>query len=585
MGYSMDSHGNIWMNGGSDPILVCDRLVCITDANKFNSRTDAQTIVTLAVESKQREMSYHDIPISVLTGSSKTGDNLMGKLANAGFVTTAKQMKLVQDYLVKSSQHYLDYLETGTIVSHMGWHEESFVLGNTMYSPGNKQREVKAKNQGDKLFTGCRKKGDLDEWVKITNIFRVTELRNHAFAFFYGAFGSPLLVFTELCGAVVNLYSGSSGTGKSTVGVMISSVYGDPKDLAFTAKDTDNNIFNKLGTLCNLPAYVEEVSDWDGDRISQFVYFVSGGKEKGRLTREAIARSTATWVTATLTSSNTSFYDKLGEHSKSTEGQKQRVLELVLDPTDSIAKYGKPVNLSALKNFGTAGEVYIRHLVELHGKGELVPLVENAAEDYVKVFNFSFTGAERFVEASVLTAWVGATIAQEIGLLTGDVDLVPIFSHINQLVVSRRKAYVEHRLVAWDVLTNFVARNAGKFVKVQSFMKPKSSQGSCPDDSLYGRIEYFYDAKHTKNAPTSGKLTVSYAEFYRYCTENQHPFKTLIAELENTPAFGYVRTRAYLASGLLLTQRGVEVTKIGVDSIIVNITSEVMQELNLVNES
>lgn len=582
-GYSIDPEGRIWMMGGDDAALVADRAVYVSDANKFSSVTESQIMITLAVYDRKRNGSFHDVPINILSGATKGGDTLASKLANAGFVMKgAKHIKMVQDYLGLCAQHYIDEMAPGVIVRNMGWHDDSFVLGDKMFMPSGKTQLVKPKNSSDTIFKACTSTGNIDDWVKTTNVFRLKELVNHAFAFLCG-FGSPLLNFMDINGAVVNLYSPDSGTGKSTVGLLINSIYGNPKELMFTAKDTENTIFNKLGTLNNLPGYVEEVSIWSGERISQFVYFVSGGKERGRLNRDATTKETAMWNTGIYTSSNCSFYDKLGEFSQSTEGEKQRILELNLSKTKSIAQYGKMINMAAARNYGVAGEIYLKHLVAMNKKGDLQTELDNASDAYTKKYNFSFTGAERFIEATVLTSWVGANIAHDLGIIDESMPIDYIFKHINNVIEDRRRSYVEHRVSAWDVLTNFVAKNSGKFAKVQTFLMTKESDGTCPDESLFGRIEYFYDARHAADSPIGGKLSVSYAEFQRYCSDCQHPFRSLIAELESLPSNAFVRHRAFLATGLLLTQRGAEVPKITSDAITVNVPEQMMKELNLVN--
>ena len=72
-----------------------------------------------------------------------------------------------------------------------------------------------------------------------------------AFAFFMG-FGSLLMRFTNLDGFLLNLLSRESGSGKTTVLHAINSIYGRPKELLMSPKDTYNFRMQRLGTLQNL---------------------------------------------------------------------------------------------------------------------------------------------------------------------------------------------------------------------------------------------------------------------------------------------------------------------------------------------
>ena len=68
-------------------------------------------------------------------------------------------------------------------------------------------------------------------------------MEGRAFAFFMG-FGGPLMKFVAdgaLSGFLLNLISKWGGTGKSTMLEAINSIYGIPKPLLLSSKDTHNH--------------------------------------------------------------------------------------------------------------------------------------------------------------------------------------------------------------------------------------------------------------------------------------------------------------------------------------------------------
>lgn len=579
--YGVDKAGMIWLQTEDKPELVSDRPLYICDASIYTHRTSPEIVLTICIHDRKDIPRYIDVPIGIFFGTVKGGDSLPQKLGNMGLViTTPTQTKLVQTYLARAAQNYLDYSKTGKIVSSMGWDEDGFIWGSKQFCLDLRQEDVKPKDRNNKIFESCTTKGSLESWVKMTEVFKHPSFSYHAFAFFCG-FGAPLLKFMNCSGAVVNLYCGDSGTGKSTIGGCIMSQYGNKDRLTFSAEDTVAAVFSKLGVLKNVPAYIDEVSMWSGEAISQFLYFSTGGKEKDRLDREANLKEGTTWNTLIITTSNVSFEERLLEWSRSIEGQKQRYFEIPIKMTPVIAKYGDKINNCTTKNYGHVAEVYLPHIVHLYNTGKLTEIIDQSYGSYEHEFNFSFIGQERFVESTILAAWIGSTIAKSIGLIHETVDINKIFRDINDLVVIRRRSYLENKIAPMDILNNFLARNIAAFVKVKGFKLTKKYVGTCPGGPLMGRLEFTYSDHITTNPPVSGKLTVSYAEIQRYCKDNNYPFGELLSGLQDDDNLKMVRHKVFLAAGLKETIFKEDVPNVSVDCITVNVPQYLLDSYEL----
>ena len=103
-----------------------------------------------------------------------------------------------------------------------------------------------------------------------------------AFAFFMG-FGTLLMKFTNLDGFLLNLVSRESGSGKTTILQAINSIYGRPKELLLSPKDTYNSRMSRLGVMQSFAVTMDEITNMVPDQMSNQVYDVTSGRGKNRM--------------------------------------------------------------------------------------------------------------------------------------------------------------------------------------------------------------------------------------------------------------------------------------------------------------
>ena len=174
------------------------------------------------------------------------------------------------------------------------------------------------------------------------------------------AIAAPLMAFTGLDGAMLNAYSNESGVGKSTLGDAALSVWGSPNHLRKSARDTANATWRIAGVLGNMPMVIDEFTNVDGKNLSDFVYTLSQGREKHRLTSDARLQAGGgqRWCLAAITTANNSVHDKLLAYRKDAVAEATRVFDLRLHPlsVDPVELAGLKTELQGIEtNYGHLG--------------------------------------------------------------------------------------------------------------------------------------------------------------------------------------------------------------------------------------
>lgn len=520
--------------------------------------------------------------LNMLTGK----ESIIQRLMEAGLIIDSNKTKLVQQYLISMYKEHQRAHNATLIAEQMGWTATgSFVLAGEDFSKSGRTPVTATNKAYTDLIKDYSAKGGIEDWVKCTKMFVRDDLNldYHAFCFLL-AFGAPLMKFTGIAGALVSMYSDGSGTGKSTIGNLVTSVYANPVKAKFTSEDTDTSIFIKMGLLNNLPVYIDEV-DWTPERTSEFLQFATIGKEKSRATKDLELRRVNEWSTIILCSTNYSFYDKLDQYSSSAQGQKNRLLEITIPRNAFFDKYGKVINTSLLQsNYGAVGREYIQHLVILNQGGNLEEKVLNCREEYESEMGFSFTGEERFIAATISCTWYGAKLAQQIGLISSEINLKRIFTKINFVVKAKRRMFIESKESAMDVVAEFVLKNNNRLVKVKNIDAPFASFGSCPSDEIVGRLEVWHKTKEDMVA-RQGCITVAYTAFRSFCQQTQRPFQMYLNELMESGLF-IKEHRVVLASGVSETVNRTMAPKTSCRAISITLPPDMLAEYNiaLINE-
>lgn len=394
---------------------------------------------------------------------------------------------------------------------------------------------------GSDLYTSA---GSAAEWTEMTNILEVAGMPWHMFALGMG-WAAPLFAFTGLKGMSVSLY-GPTGGGKSLVQYWIQSIYGDPEKLHFAAKYTQNSLFSRLGLYANLPMTIDEATMMPDKDVGDFLYWVSQGKDKARLTRSAEERELKTWATPVILSTNKSIAAKLLAAGLDSDAQMARLLEINI-PVHRMFKQGSDVGKEIYNHlnahYGHAGKVFVTHLLSL-GEAGIRQLLTDGAARFKAQYGAAFSGSERFWEQAIVLQDIGAHLAKDLGLIKYDPARGTRWV-LSQLA-NVRDAVAENKLDCFDMLSEFLNDNASSAVTVMTTMRmtPYVDQSRIPRGDIRARFELF------RTTPASafdrGSLYIDRSYFRHWLTSKGGDYKFFQSEMEKSGALISGGKRVYM---------------------------------------
>lgn len=339
--------------------------------------------------------------------------------------------------------------------SQMGWKDlegtNAFILGENLYQRDLEPESVGYAKNVPEAARAFRAQGDFETWKKTTALLGMKGMEPFAFAFLAGAFGAPLIRFTGFAGAMVALI-GDSGIGKTLLGEWLMSVYGDSQKLILLKDDTKNFLVQRLGLYGSLPLYIDEVSNIEGQELSDLVYKITQGRDKGRLGRNGIERNIInSWNTIAVATSNHSLTDKLGALKSDASAEINRILEI--DAT-AVRGFGREEATAAYhsfrENFGLAGPHFIKYITDHQDQHrDKIDKIVRALD-----LDTDAQSEERFWSNVAGTAIYGGLIASHLGII--DFAITPILEWVKKHIRSMRQVKQENVVVYSDLLGMFL---------------------------------------------------------------------------------------------------------------------------------
>ena len=469
-------------------------------------------------------MKEFAIPLGVL--SSK--DKLREALASKGVGLFSKQVDLMCVYVITAVKNLQVMRKADIMRTQFGWvdNDSKFILGDreitkdgVYYSPPSHITKAVAEYLNEK--------GDFDKWKEVFNMYAQPGLEPHAFAALT-AFGSPLLKFTGMSGAIINVIHSSSGSGKSTALFMCNSVWGHPVKNASIWKDTFNAKMHRLGVMNNLPNTIDEITNTSPMEFSDLSYSISQGRGKnkmrGSVNEERV--NLTSWQGMTLTSSNASFYQKLGAAKDSPDGESMRLLEYEIKPNNLIdVQVGKQMFDHQLReNYGHAGEIYAQWLVNnLEEAKDLVRQIQAKLDKEVK-----FTQRERFWSAVAACNIAGGLIAKSLQL--HDYDMKLVYAWLVGMLGEMREDIKPPISNPASTLGEFINGNMNHALVVNGENDARSNMIPMPTMEPKGELFIRYE-------PDTKLLWIAAKAFKDFCVQRQINYKDLLKELKEANVF------------------------------------------------
>lgn len=184
-------------------------------------------------------------------------------------------------------------------------------------------------------------------------------------------FAAPLLVFSGQEGCMLSAW-GKGGDGKTTTRLIAQAVWAHPKLGGDTLETTDKSIVSKMGHLCHLPLYWDEIRDQNAQtKVYRAIGPLTQGMQPGKMKDGERRQEKSEWQTMLMIMSNRSFFDYLAKENKQTSAWFYRVIEYKVTPVPAAmkkqwnsTKMEKYVTGDLFDNYGKVGERYAQLLAD-----------------------------------------------------------------------------------------------------------------------------------------------------------------------------------------------------------------------------
>jgi len=515
--YFRGKTGGIYMEkSDDDPVLVYEH-----DLYVLKRMTDPEKgeMALMRLHLPRDGTKEFAIPASALIGK----DEPKKFLGENGVLARGQQMDNIVGFLLSCAKDIQLTRKAELMRTQFGWadSDSKFIIGDreitadgVYYSPPSSHTESIAQHMVAK--------GTLEKWKEVFNMYARPGLEANAFAALT-AFGSPLLKFTGLSGAIINVIFPHSGSGKSTALFMCNSVYGHPKDLVAIPKDTMNARMHMLGVMNNLPFTMDEITNMKSEEFSDLTYAMSQGRGKNRQEAGAnkLRKNNTKWQNITLSSGNASFYEKLGSLKNTPDGEMMRLMEYTIGYSDAIStEEGKRMfDHQLLENYGHAGDIYAQWLV-----GHKEDAVQQLLEVQAKIDKeLRLSQRERFWSGLVACNIMGGLIAKSLGL--HDYDMKAIYKWACSMIRDIREDSTAPRDDPSSVVGDFINRHIRNTLVVDGEADARTKLLPAPIQEPYGELIIRYE-------PDTKQMYIVAKVFKDDCVERQINYKDTMKQLQ-----------------------------------------------------
>mgnify|MGYP003629513942 FL=1 len=353
---------------------------------------------------------------------------------------------------------------------------EAFILGNTEIR-GNEFRFNPPSTQTADLFSAFEPKGTLQGWSDMANFYAQDGMELHQYVM-GTAFGSPLMALTSVSCSTMHLHSKGSGHGKTTALMSAATVWGNPKKLVLDEVDTHASKMNRGEVYKNLPLYIDELTNSRGKQLSDLVYQLTSGKQRGRMqsgSNQERARGD-TWACCAVTNGNVSAVETISGYKNAPIAEAQRMLECKAGKTHFVSKeVTDDFSETITDNWGQAGSIYIQYVIN-----NIEQVRKTLKTMQVRLDKKAGLKAEnRFWSAGVACTLTGLLIAKHLGLIDYDLKKVEKWAlkqlEINKNTVSDMTVSVQ------QIINDFITDHYNSMLWIKSTQRFSKEQDNGMD--------------------------------------------------------------------------------------------------------
>ncbi len=513
----------------------------------------------VAIECRFPQEGWQTILLPLSSLYSRNG--IAEELAARGVLLDMTYIDTMAMFITECVRAHQALRKAKTLVTQLGWHAEGFAFPDCWYTPEGEQGDMFLQNRSSTLTKGFRQRGDMVAWQLVLQHY-VNAPAEWQLAFLSG-FAAPLMHMTGFGGLTVNLV-GRTGTGKSTAQRAIAALYGDPSAIVGQKHDTPNSLMHRLGLYRSLPLCVDEMTNITPDEISDFVYQVSQGRERSRLSSEAILKTDNPWNTIVISSSNASVISRLMHGKADSRAETMRVWEIPVEVYSTHAELDA-VNGTVRTNYGRLGRQFIDYLVRNEASVRtMIGIIRARLRAEWRI-----TTQERFWEAFAVLVIASATILRVMGIAEFNINtlrkgLLDGISHM-------REAATGVEVIISDVLARYLSDTVAERVIFELPVRPHTV---IPMPPHLRALTSRYDA-------TAEILTISEAHFCDWLERKKGPPYIDLLRTWGQAGFKPTRGRRNIGAGIQGAWASISVVMLKVPKMYVQIvpTSEAQNEV------
>lgn len=273
-------------------------------------------------------------------------------LSDQGFPVVSDTTGAITRYLRDFEAANIKLLPIRSSVARLGWKGDEFLPFYTDKPVTFIHEDVDRL----KLIEAFHTQGNYQAWKTLAGKMRTSPVARAMLAV---SFAAPLVERLKRRSILLYVWY-YSGAGKTAMLKTAISVWGDPDILMGDFNTTEPGLERKASALCNLPVGIDELQALDREKFSpeDLIYLLANGHGKTKANDKDSTKAMTKWRTSFIMTGEVEMINE-----KSPDGAHNRLISLngrVID--DGIV--GSIVHEVSEKNFGWAGQEFIKYLVE-----------------------------------------------------------------------------------------------------------------------------------------------------------------------------------------------------------------------------
>jgi uncharacterized protein (DUF927 family) len=258
-------------------------------------------------------------------------------------------------------------------VSKPGWHQGAYVFpdGEIIGKlPGHEGIYLTLEKKPDGVGT----KGTLQDWQD--NVLKLVKGNSRPLFCMGLSFAGLAMHLVDLESGGINIF-GDSSSGKTTSARAGTGVVGHPKNYEKKWRATTNGLEGFCVAHHDSILALDELGESNAKAAAEAAYFITGGKSKGRMTKEGKLRSQESWNVLIVSTGEVELSTHISAGGKDIKaGQAVRIVDIPADVKGGYGcfetkhgysdgkSYADALNENIRKYYGTAGREFLSRLIE-----------------------------------------------------------------------------------------------------------------------------------------------------------------------------------------------------------------------------